>query len=106
MMMLPRNAELALRYPTTKYETPNDQNAPMKTLRTSTKVAGTLLKKISIIYYLQSLTPVPMSDGPFAFIADPVSGWVAVPGLLVLTIVILIIASYRIRRMEIKYTSE
>jgi len=30
-----------------------------------------VLKKISVIHYLNSLVPVPLSEGPFAVIADP-----------------------------------
>ena len=30
-----------------------------------------LLKKISVIHYLNSLVPVPVSEGPFAVVADP-----------------------------------
>src|SRR6266550_9563798 len=31
----------------------------------------TLLKKISVIHYLNSLVPVPVSEGPFAVVAEP-----------------------------------
>ncbi len=65
-----------------------------------------LLKKISVIHYLQSLTPVPMSDGPFAVVAEPTPAWIAVPSLIVVTLLVLIAASYRIRHMEIRYGSD
>jgi hypothetical protein len=65
-----------------------------------------LLKKISVIHYLNSLVPVPLSEGPFAVIAEPTPAWIAVPGLLIVTILVLIIAGTRIRRMEIKYGSD
>ncbi len=65
-----------------------------------------LLKKISVIHYLQSLTPVPMSEGPFAVVAEPTRAWIAVPSLLIVTILVLIAASYRIRHMEIRYGSD
>ncbi len=65
-----------------------------------------LLKKISVIHYLQSLTPVPMSEGPFAVIAEPTPAWIAIPSLVIVTILVLIAASYRIRHMEIRYGSD
>ena len=65
-----------------------------------------LLKKISVIHYLNSLVPVPLSEGPFAVVAEPTPAWIAVPGLLIVTALVLIGASYRIRRMEIRYGSD
>jgi len=65
-----------------------------------------LLKKISVIHYLNSLTPVPMSEGPFAVVADPTPGWIAVPSMLLVTLLVLVVAAYRIRHLEIHYGSE
>lgn len=65
-----------------------------------------LLKKVSVIHYLHSLVPVPVSDGPFAVVAEPTPAWIAVPSLLVVTILVLVAASYRIRHMEIRYGSD
>jgi len=65
-----------------------------------------LLKKISVIHYLQSLTPVPVSEGPFAVVAEPTPAWIAVPSLVLVTILVLFAASQRIRRMEIHYGGE
>src|SRR2546423_1840401 len=65
-----------------------------------------LLKKISVIHYLNSLLPVPLSEGPFAVIAEPTPAWISVPGLLIVTTLVLIGAATRIRRMEIKYGSD
>src|ERR1041385_4838134 len=62
-----------------------------------------LLKKISVIHYLNSLAPVPVSEGPFAVVAEPTPAWIAVPSLIVVTAIVLIIAGYRIRHMEIRY---
>jgi ABC-type transport system involved in multi-copper enzyme maturation permease subunit len=64
------------------------------------------LKRISIIHYLHSLVPVPVSEGPFATVVEPTSAWLAIPGLLLLTLLVLVIASRRIRRMEIGYGNE
>jgi ABC-type transport system involved in multi-copper enzyme maturation permease subunit len=65
-----------------------------------------LLKKISIIHYLHSLSPIPVSDGPLATVIDPTPAWISVPSLIVFTSVVLILASVRIRRMEINYGNE
>ncbi len=65
-----------------------------------------LLKKISVIHYLNSLAPVPVYEGPFAVPALPTPAWIAVPSLIVVTLLVLIVASYRIRHMEIRYGSD
>ncbi len=65
-----------------------------------------LLKKISVIHYLNSLVPVPVSEGPFAVVAEPTPAWIAVPSLVIVTLLVLIIASYRIRHMEVRYGSD
>jgi len=65
-----------------------------------------LLKKISVIHYLNSLVPVPISEGPFAVVAEPTRAWIAIPGLLIVTALVLILAGTRIRRMEVRYGSD
>ena len=65
-----------------------------------------MLKKLSVIHYLHSLNPVPIQDGPFAIVAEPTSAWMTIPGLVLVTIAVLTMASVRIRHMEIKYGSE
>ncbi|HKP45727.1 MAG TPA: hypothetical protein VJT50_03945 [Pyrinomonadaceae bacterium] len=65
-----------------------------------------LLKKISVIHYLQSLVPVPVSEGSFAVVAEPTPAWIAIPSLIIVTALVLALASYRIRRMEIRYGSD
>ena len=62
-----------------------------------------MLKKLSVIHYLHSLMPVPIPEGPFAIVAEPTSAWLTVPGLILVTMAVLVMASVRIRRMEIKY---
>lgn len=62
-----------------------------------------LLKKISVIHYLNSLTPIQLSQGPFAVIAEPTPAWIAIPSLLVVTALVLLAAGYRIRHLEIRY---
>jgi hypothetical protein len=65
-----------------------------------------LLKKISVTFYLQSLFPVRLSDGPLALIVEPISPWLGVPGLILFTALTLVVASLRIRRMEVSYATD
>ena len=64
------------------------------------------LKKISVIYYLESLCPVAIPPGPFTILADPAPLWLALPGLLAVTVLVLILAGLQLRRIEINYTSD
>ena len=65
-----------------------------------------VLKKVSVIHYLNSLVPVPISEGPFAVVAEPTPAWIAIPSMLGVTILVLILAAYRIRHLEIRYGSD
>ena len=65
-----------------------------------------LLKKVSVIHYLQSLVPVTMSEGPFAVLAEPTPAWISVPSLLLFTGLVLFLAGMHIRRMEISYAGD
>ena len=73
-----------------------------------------VLQKISILYYLQSLCPVPApmdDDAPMlirllAVPPAPASRPAAILGLLLLSALILWIASRAVRRMEISYGTE
>ena len=69
-----------------------------------------LLKKISVVHYLNSLMPVPISvavsEGPLAVVAEPTPAWIAIPSMLVVTLVVLVLAAHRTRRMEIRYGNE
>jgi len=73
-----------------------------------------LLKKFSVIYYLKSLCPVqiPLDPGMPPLLAvlvsngDPISAYVAVFGLLALSVLVLWASSIQVRRLEINYTTE
>lgn len=65
-----------------------------------------VLKKISVIHYLHSLSPVPVPEGPFAMVAEPTPAYLSIPGLLIVTAAVLALASYQIRRIEINYGGE
>ncbi len=62
-----------------------------------------LLKKASVIFYLQSLYPVPLPAGVITVLGDPIPAWISVPGFLVFTALVLALASWRARRMELSY---
>jgi len=73
-----------------------------------------IFQKTSILYYLQSLCPVPAplpSDAPvlirlLAAPAAPASRPAAILGLLLLTAFVLWIGSVSVRRMQIAYGTE
>jgi hypothetical protein len=66
-----------------------------------------VLKKISVIHYLDSLCPVSLPpDSGIAILADPASPWVAVPGILALAAVLVVIAARRVSRLDILYGVE
>jgi hypothetical protein len=65
-----------------------------------------MLKKISIIHYLQSLCPVPIDAGPFTLPGEPTPAPLAVGGVLLLIAALLAIAARRARRLEVLYTCE
>jgi ABC-type transport system involved in multi-copper enzyme maturation permease subunit len=68
-----------------------------------------LLKKFSIIFYLKSLSPVGdiPAEGPLAFLAtmtEPTPAWLAIPGLLVVSALILAYAAAKARKLEVSYS--
>ena len=65
-----------------------------------------LLKKFSVIYYLESLCPVPIPQGSITILAEPAPAWLAIPGLLLVSGLILLIAGLKVRHMEISYAEE
>ena len=66
-----------------------------------------LLKKISVIFYLKSLCPVKINvPPPFSVLVtdtDPTPAWMAVPGLLLVALGVLAYAAVSARRVEISY---
>jgi ABC-type transport system involved in multi-copper enzyme maturation permease subunit len=69
-----------------------------------------LLQRVSVAFYLRHLMPVSVAGkGIFALLTvqtEPVSNWAAGLGLLVLIAVVLFYSCYRIRTLEIRYTTE
>ena len=64
------------------------------------------LKQISVIHYLQSITPVPIPFGPFAVITAPASVFASVGGLALFTVAALIVNALLMRKAEINYSSD
>lgn len=66
-----------------------------------------VMKKVSVIFYLQGLCPTDVQmNGPLALLeilAEPTPAWLAIPGLLLLTAVILGLAGWSVRSMEVSY---
>jgi ABC-type transport system involved in multi-copper enzyme maturation permease subunit len=73
-------------------------------------VMPSLLQKISVASYLRHLMPITVpGDGIFALLTvqtEPVPTSLAVLGLLILTGIILAYSCIRIRRLEIRYTTD
>jgi len=73
-------------------------------------VLPSLLQMFSLSFYLKNLMPVEVpAEGPFALftvVAEPVKPVVAVMGVVVLTIAVLAFACYRVRRLEVSYTTD
>jgi ABC-type transport system involved in multi-copper enzyme maturation permease subunit len=73
-----------------------------------------ILKQLSVIYYLKSLCPVeiPVSPGTPSLLAllisnaDPISPPLAIAGILAVALIALFVSSVQVRRMEINYTAE
>lgn len=69
-----------------------------------------LLKKISVIHYLNSMMPVPVSsivtEGPLAVVAEPTPAWISIPSMLLVTVIVLVLSAYRTRHMEIRYGND
>jgi ABC-2 family transporter protein len=73
-------------------------------------VLPSLLQKLSVASYLRHLMPISVpGEGIFALLSietEPVSGWAASLWLLLLITLVLTYACYRIRRLEIRYTTD
>jgi ABC-type transport system involved in multi-copper enzyme maturation permease subunit len=67
-----------------------------------------LAKKISVIFYLKNLCPVEVPFPPplnvMVVDTDPIPAWLAIPGLLAVTLVLLAYTAYTARQGEISYS--
>jgi ABC-type transport system involved in multi-copper enzyme maturation permease subunit len=64
------------------------------------------LKKISIIHYLESLCPIPISSGPFAIPAESTAPWLAVASVLGIAALLVTLSARRARRLEVLYAED
>jgi ABC-type transport system involved in multi-copper enzyme maturation permease subunit len=62
-----------------------------------------LLKKLSIVHYVQALCPLPFDEGPLAILTAAPPVWVAIPGVLLVSAALLAVSAWKIRTMEISY---
>jgi hypothetical protein len=66
-----------------------------------------LLKKVSVIFYLKNLYPVEVPLPPplnlLVVETDPTPAWLAIPGLLAVSLLLLIYTAYSARQGEISY---
>ena len=73
-------------------------------------VLPSMLQKLSVASYLRHLMPVNVAVKGFIALltveTEPVAGWVATLGLLLLITAVLLYSCYRIRTLEIRYTTE
>ena len=66
-----------------------------------------VLKKISVIHYLQSLCPVPPQvSGPLALPAEPTPAPLAIGGLILLIAALLWLAMRSARKLQVLYAGE
>lgn len=65
-----------------------------------------VLKRLSVIHYLNSLSPVPVNEGPLAVVGEPSSWIVCLLSIIIGSAVLLALAGKRIRRTEIRYAGE
>ncbi len=66
----------------------------------------TFLKHFSVIYYLQSLYPVPLARGVFEVVGEPASMLSAVVGAILFIGFVLAIVGWKVRRMDLAYGGE
>lgn len=64
------------------------------------------LKHFSVAFYIYGLAPVPVAEGLVAIGAEPVSAPVAVAGLCGLAVALVVLAAWRVQRMEIRYGAD
>lgn len=73
-------------------------------------ILPSLLQKVSVASYLRHLMPIKVpGEGIFALLTvntEPVAPWVAALGVLIVTVVVVTLSCYRMRGLEIRYTTE
>ena len=68
------------------------------------------LKRLSVTFYLKPLFPVELPvagiSGLFTVVAEPVPAWLAVSGLLAFASLVVVYACWRMRRLEVSYSTD
>jgi len=65
-----------------------------------------LLKSLSLVHYLVSFTPVPVTMAAFAILAQPVAWWAALMALAAATAVLVFLATRVAAKLEISYSAD
>ena len=65
-----------------------------------------LLKRFSVVFYLQSLYPVPLTRSLFEVVVEPPPVWLSVTGGILVTLAVLAFAGWKVRNMEVSYGGE
>lgn len=73
---------------------------------TLTPFLPAFLKSLSLVHYLVSFAPVPVSLGAFALLARPVAWWLALLALLGVTVVLLVLATRVASKLEVTYSAD
>lgn len=62
-----------------------------------------VLKQLSVVHYVKALTPVPISDGPFALLANPTPIPLAVLQVAAYALVTVSLAAWATKRTDLDY---
>lgn len=62
-----------------------------------------VLKQLSVVHYLNQLTPIPVSEGPFAILAAPEPPGLTVAKLLLYCLLAVSLASFAVTKSELNY---
>jgi hypothetical protein len=73
---------------------------------TLTPFLPAFLKAFSIVHYLVSFMPVPVTLGAFALLSRPVAWWLALPALFILSSALVFIATRVARGLEVTYSAD
>ncbi len=70
------------------------------------QVLPPVLAKISVIHYVESMQRAELAEGAIAIVGEPTPPWISIPGILAVTAVALAVAAWRVKRLEIDYSTD